>query len=128
MLDTNVVSDFLRDPRGAARSRMASLSDERPCLSAIVAAELQFGILKKRSERLSRQLRAVLSALDIVPWGPPADGEYARIRLALETGGKPIGPNDLLIAAHALALGLPLVTANLDEFLRIPGLAVIPWR
>jgi tRNA(fMet)-specific endonuclease VapC len=77
---------------------------------------------------LSRQLRAVLSALDIVPWGPPADGEYARIRLALETGGKPIGPNDLLIAAHALALGLPLVTANLDEFLRIPGLAVIPWR
>jgi tRNA(fMet)-specific endonuclease VapC len=128
MLDTNVVSDLLRDPRGDARSRVASFSDERPYVSAIVAAELQFGILKKGSERLSRQLHAVLSALHIVPWGPPADREYARIRLALQTAGKLIGPNDMLIAAHALALGIPLVTANLDEFHRVPGLAVVPWR
>jgi tRNA(fMet)-specific endonuclease VapC len=128
MLDTNVVSDFLRDPSGAARSRMASLSDERPYISAIVAAELRFGILKKGSERLSRQLQAVLGAAHIVPWGPPADREYARIRLALQSAGKLIGPNDMLIAAHALAFGVPLVTANLDEFLQVPGLAVVPWR
>jgi tRNA(fMet)-specific endonuclease VapC len=128
MLDTNVVSDLLRDPRGAARSRIASLDDERLCLSAVVVAELRFGVLKTASERLSGQLRAVLNALDVVPWGPPADREYARIRLALERTGKPIGPNEMLIAAHALALGAPLVTANLDEFLRVPGLAVVPWR
>jgi tRNA(fMet)-specific endonuclease VapC len=127
-LDANVVSDLLRDPRGAPRSRIASLGDIRLCLSAIVVAELRFRILKKGSKRLSRQFQATLRALDIAPWGPPADQKYTRIRLALETAGKPIGPNDMLIAAHAIALGAPLVTAILDEFLRVPGLAEVPWR
>jgi len=127
MLDTNVVSDLLRNPRGE-RDRIASLGEDGLAVSMIVVAELRFGILKKGSERLSRQLEAVLPALDVLPWDAPADREYARLRVALEKAGKPIGPNDMLIAAHALALGAPLVTANLDEFSRVPGLTVVPWR
>lgn len=126
MLDTNVVSYLMRDP-AAGRDRIATLGEEGIAVSAIVAAELRFGVLKKGSARLAHNLEAILAAIEVSPWEAPADIEYARLRLALETSGRPIGPNDMLIAAHALAFGVPLVTANLDEFLRVPGLAVIRW-
>lgn len=70
---------------------------------------------------------AVLSALDVLPIDAAADHCYAGIRLTLERAGTPIGANDLLIAAHALALDLTLVTDNIGEFRRVPGLRVENW-
>ena len=128
MLDTSVVSELMRDPGGYARTRIAELGDEGLAVSIIVAAELRFGAAKRGSEPLARQIEAILGELDVLPFEPPADRQYARVREALERAERPIGPNDLLIAAHALALDVPLVTANAGEFERVPGLRVVKWR
>ena len=128
MLDTNVVSELMRNLRGYARTRIAELGDEGLAVSIIVAAELRFGAAKRGSEPLARQIEAILGELDVLPFEPPADRQYARVREALERAGRPIGPNNLLIAAHALALDVPLVTANVGEFERVPGLRVVKWR
>ena len=127
MLDTNIVSDLVRHPAGVVRDRIAEAGEESICVSIVVAAELRFGAAKRKSKRLTRQVEAILSALPILPLEPPVDGHYADIRAKLETAGNPIGPNDLLIAAHALALGLTLVTHNRAEFSRVPGLVVVDW-
>ncbi len=128
MLDTNVVSELMRDPRGYARTRIAELGDEGLAVSVIVAAELRFGAAKRGSASLAQEIEAILNELDVLPFEPPADREYARVRNALEREGRPIGPNDLIIAAHALALDVPLVTANVGEFERVPGLRIVKWR
>lgn len=80
----------------------------------------------KRAE-LSAQGNAILAALEVRPFDIPADLEYAKLRLHLERADTPIGPNDMLIAAHALALESTLVTASTGEFSRVPGLAVENW-
>ena len=78
--------------------------------------------------RLTVQLEAVLSAIDVLPLEEPADRHYGEIRHELERSGRPIGHNDLLIAAHARALGATLVTNNVHEFDRVPDLAVEDWQ
>ncbi len=127
LLDTNILSDLVRNPAGLIAQRIGSVGEETVCTSLVVTAELRFGALKKGSKRLSAQVDAVLSALDILPLEEPVDERYAGLRLALERAGTPIGGNDMLIAAHALALDLTLVTANEREFSRVPGLAVENW-
>ena len=127
LLDTNIASDLVRRPAGTIRDCIAARGEERVCTSIIVAAELRFGAAKKGSKRLTAQLETVLSALEILPFDQPADRRYGEIRQALECAGTPIGANDLLIAAHALAHGLTLVTANETEFRRVPGLVVENW-
>lgn len=127
LLDTNILSDLVRRPAGRVRDRIAKHGEDSICTSIVVAAELRFGAAKKGSERLTTQLEAVLDALDILPFAEPADRHYAEVRCALERAGTPIGANDLLIAAHARAHGLTLVTANTREFRRVPGLAVVDW-
>lgn len=127
LLDTNILSDLVRNPAGRIAQRIASVGEETVCTSLVVSAVIRFGAFKKGSKRLSSQLEAVLSALDILPLKEPIDERYARLRLALERAGTPIGGNEMLIAAHALALGLTLVTANEREFSRVPGLAVENW-
>ena len=97
------------------------------CVSIITAAELRYGCARRGSPRLLQQVEAILSGLEILPLDVPADAEYAGIRAELEAAGKPIGPNDLLIAAHAYALGATLVTANVGEFTRIQSLRVENW-
>jgi tRNA(fMet)-specific endonuclease VapC len=72
-------------------------------------------------------VEAILSEIAVLPFGAPADEAYARIRTALEAAGRPIGGNDLLIAAHAFAEGATLVTANVREFRRVGGLTVENW-
>jgi tRNA(fMet)-specific endonuclease VapC len=106
---------------------IARVGEESICTSIFVAGELRFGADKKGSERLAFQLEAVLSAITILPLEEPADRHYAKLRHHLEKAGTPIGPNDMLIAAHALSLGLILVSANQREFSRVPGLAVENW-
>jgi tRNA(fMet)-specific endonuclease VapC len=95
--------------------------------SVIVAGELRFGALKRGSPRLSAQVETILGAIDVLPLAPSADVRYAEVRLTLERAGTPIGPNDLLIAAHALAADLVLVTRNIREFQRVPTLEVVDW-
>ena len=127
-VDTNVVSDIVRQPLSRIARRVASLTPESFAISVIVAAELRYGAQRRNSRRLTRQLEAVLSALQILPLETPADHHYGMIRSQLERTGKTIGQNDLLIAAHARALGATLVTNNLREFQRIPGLKTEDWR
>ena len=127
LLDTNILSDLIRHPAGKVAQRIEAVGEERVCTSLVVAAELRYGAAKKGSDRLTNQLSAILSALDILPWDPPADVRYAELRTALERAGTPIGPNDMLIAAHTLALDLILVTANVREFSRVPDLKIENW-
>ena len=126
MLDTNIVSELIRNPAGPAAQR-ARAAGSAVCVSIIVAAELRYGCVKKGSPRLSSKVKEFLSKVPVLPFDMPADSEYGSLRAELEAVGRPIGPNDLLIAAHACALGATVVTANVSEFQRIRGLSVENW-
>jgi tRNA(fMet)-specific endonuclease VapC len=126
-LDTNIVSDLIRNPQGRIAANIRSVGEAAVCASIIVAAELRYGAEKKGSTRLSAQVEAVLGALTILPFEPPADAVYGRIRARLERADKPIGGNDLLIAAQAVVLGLSVVTDNEAEFARVQGLNIENW-
>ncbi len=127
LLDTNVVSDLVREPQGTVARRIARVGEGRVCTSIVAACELRFGAAKKQSAALLEQVEVVLSVLPVLPLEPGVDRHYADIRTRLEKAGRPIGANDLLIAAHARAAGLAVVTRNRGEFLRVPGLKVIDW-
>lgn len=127
LLDTNVLSALAREPQGAVATRIAQVGESNICTSIIVAAELRYGAAKRGSERLTRQLDLILGAMDIVPFESPMDRVYADLRNALENRGRPIGGNDLIIAAQALALEAVLVTDNMKEFEQVPGLKVENW-
>jgi tRNA(fMet)-specific endonuclease VapC len=127
LLDTNIVSDLVRNPQGKIAEQIFTVGESNVCTSIIVAAELRYGAEKKQSRRLSAQLEAVLGALEILPFEKPADASYGSIRAQLERTGKPIGANDLLIAAHALTLGYTVVTDNEKEFSRVKQLSVENW-
>lgn len=127
LLDTNILSDLIRNPQGRVTEKVSSVGEGNICTSVIVAAELRFGAAKKQSPRLTAQLEAVLSAVDVLPFEASADAVYAEIRASLERAGKIIGGNDLLIAAHGLASGCVVVTDNEGEFTRVEGLAVENW-
>lgn len=127
MLDTNVISDLVRNPQGKAAKRIARVGEDSVCTSIIVAAELRYGCAKSGSKRLLKAVEDLLGEIKVLPFDVPADTEYGGIRSALEAAGKPIGSNDLLIAAHAYATGATMVTANTDEFKRIRGLKVENW-
>jgi tRNA(fMet)-specific endonuclease VapC len=127
LLDTNILSDLVRNPQGVVAKHIAAVGEHHLCTSIIVAAELRYGAVKRGSERLTLQLEAILSALEILPFDAPADRRYGELRTHLENQGMTIGPNDLLIASQALSLELTLVTANVREFSRVPTLAVQNW-
>ena len=127
MLDTNIVSDLLRNPTGSVAKRIADVGTDAICVSIITAAELRYGCAKKGSAKLLAHVEAILQSVQILAFDVPADAEYGRIRAELEVAGKTIGPNDLLIAAHARSAGAILVTDNVDEFSRVRGLQVENW-
>lgn len=127
LLDTNIVSDLVRHPQGRITERIRVVGEAQVCTSIVVAAELRYGAAKRGSPRLTHQLEAVLDALDVLPFEVPADAAYGLIRSRLEQIGRPIGGNDLLIAAQAVALGFTIVTDNEREFARIEGLRCENW-
>ena len=127
MLDTNIVSELARSPHGAVAKRIADVGPDTICVSIVTAAELRYGCAKKGSPRLLAQIEAILDSVQILALDVPADTEYGGIRAELEAAGKPIGPNDLFIAAHAYALAAVLVTANVGEFSRVHNLKVENW-
>ena len=126
MLDTNIVSELIRNPGGCA-ARRAKQAGDTVCISVIVAAELRYGCAKKASAPLLRRVGEFLSEVPVLPFDAPADSAYGAIRAGLEAAGQPIGSNDLLIAAHARSLDAILVTANTREFQRVPGLNLENW-
>ncbi|MFK5950923.1 MAG: type II toxin-antitoxin system VapC family toxin [Methylococcales bacterium] len=128
LLDTNILSDLIKNPRGVVAERMLSSGLEiYCCTSIIVACELRYGAEKKQSPKLSYNVEQVLNSLPILPLEEAVDKVYADIRVNLEGRGLPIGQHNLLIAAHALSLGLMVVTANEREFTRVENLTVENW-
>ena len=127
LLDTNIVSDLVRNPQGRIAKKLAQVGEDQVATSIIVAAELRYGAAKKGSPRLSTQLEAILGALEVIALEPPADVAYGEVRAALERTGQLIGPNDLLIAAQSLTLEMVLVTDKEREFARVAGLEMQNW-
>lgn len=128
LFDTDTISFLMRHPAGSVANRVTTLTSDQYFTSVVVAGELRFGIAQRGSARLQERLEVVLSAIEILPLDPPADEHYASIRMTLSARGELIGGNDLWIAAHARSLNAHLVTGNLREFARVPGLDVENWH
>ncbi|MGE0542147.1 MAG: type II toxin-antitoxin system VapC family toxin [Dehalococcoidia bacterium] len=127
LLDTNVLSDVIRDPQGSVAQRLAEHAEADLFTSIIVACELRYGAAKRGSPALTQRIDQLLTSLEVAALEPGIDEAYGRIRADLERQGRPVGANDLLIAAHAVATEAILVTHNVDEFRRISGLKVEDW-
>jgi tRNA(fMet)-specific endonuclease VapC len=127
LLDTNILSDLVRQPQGSVADRIVQVGEDNVLTSIIVACELRYGAAKRGSKKLTRQVEAVLGAMTILPIEAGVDRHYAAIRTALERKGTPIGAHDMLIAAQARSIQAVCVTANVAEFKRVPGLKVENW-
>ncbi|NEP37957.1 MAG: type II toxin-antitoxin system VapC family toxin [Okeania sp. SIO2H7] len=127
LLDTNIISELIQNPRGVIFSKIQEVGEDTVCTSIIVACKSRFGAKKKNSQKLIEKQEIVLNSMAILPLMQPVEQYYAQIRTELEQLGTPIGGNDLLIAAHALTLNLTVVTNNVREFSRVPNLKVENW-
>jgi tRNA(fMet)-specific endonuclease VapC len=132
MLDTNIISDMMRNLQGPAAKRAIAISATESggtrglCTSVIVQCELEFGLARQPNPRLQIAYDAVMQTVDVLPLTKDIVSRYAALRSQLEAAGTPIGANDMLIAAHALSIDATLVTAD-AEFLRVPSLQVENW-
>jgi tRNA(fMet)-specific endonuclease VapC len=127
LLDTNIISDLIRNPHGRVTGRIRDVGEAQVATSIIVAAELRYGAAKKGSARLTAQVEAILGAMEVLPLEEPVDRTYGTLRARLEQKGQAVGGNDLLIAAQAITLGFTLVTANEREFARLKDLRCENW-
>lgn len=127
LLDTNIITDLIRDPDGSVARHIEQIGAKEIFTSIIVASELRYGCAKKGSPKLLARVEGILETIPVLPLDIPADAKYGRIRAELEAAGQPVGMNDLLIAAQALALDLTVVTDNTREFSRIRGLPLENW-
>ncbi len=129
LLDTNACVNYLRQAHGPVAQRLATLPATEVAVCAVVKAELYFGVAQSASPAENRaRLEAFLAGLQSWPFDDGAAEIYGDLRAQLTQAGTPIGPNDLLIAAIALAHGATLVTHNTREFSRVPGLAREDWE
>ncbi|UKJ62443.1 type II toxin-antitoxin system VapC family toxin [Cellulosimicrobium cellulans] len=127
LLDTNVLIALLRGNGVAARPRLRE-AEGRVAVSTVSEMELEYGI--ERSDDPHRNRQAVddlLSLVDVLPFDGLAAMHAGRVRARLAARGTPIGPYDALLAGHARSLGLVMVTNNVREFSRVPGLEVEDW-
>ena len=128
MLDTNVCIYLIKNRSDTLLNRMRRFRTAELGVSVVTVAELQYGVAKsQQKERNQAALEVFLLPLDIAPLSLDATVVYGAIRADLEREGRPIGPLDTLIAAHALSLDVPLVTNNTREFARVEGLRVEDW-
>lgn len=130
LLDTNVLSALMREPAGRVaqtyRAKLTQPTQFKVATSTVVQCELLYGVTKRPSARLQSAYELVMQHLPVLELNEHVPPHYAQLRTVLEQAGTPIGPNDALIAAHALALRCTLVTAD-AEFDRVPGLRVENW-
>ena len=128
MLDTNICVYIIKKSPPQVFEKFETFSRDDICISSITLAELEYGICKSIFSRRNRTAVTIfVSNLKILPFDEAAATEYGEIRATLERHDTPIGMNDLLIAAHARASGLTLVTNNIREFERVDGLQVENW-
>lgn len=130
LLDTNIISALMKDRTGAITANVRAwaqrLPDCRLVTSVVVQYELLFGLARHGTSRLQTAYDIQMNKLPVLPLDTAVGPHYARLRTHLEKAGTPIGANDTLIAAHALALGATLITAD-TEFGRVPDLALENW-
>jgi len=127
-LDTNIWSFLMRRPSDALVRHMRAHLRRDVCVSEMARAEMLYGAMQStRPEALREHIESLLAPYRHLPFGPEAAVHYAEIRTELERRGEMIGPNDLIIAATVRAAGAVLVTHNLREFRRVPGLACEDW-
>jgi len=128
LLDTNICIYIIKQKPESVFKRFQSLTPGTVGISSITAAELQYGVSKSSfPEKNHDALQHFLIPLEIIEFGYEAAIHYGKIRTQLEKNGKPIGPLDTLIGAHALSLNAILITNNLKEFIRIDGLKTENW-
>ena len=128
MLDTNICAYILKNRPITVKAHFDDVPPEGLAISAIVMAELAFGVeLQPGNELLRRQVADFTSRLRVIPWDDGAARHYGNIRADLQRTGAVVGNMDILIAAHARALGATLVSNNMREFDRIPGLLTENW-
>jgi len=127
LLDTNILLDLIRFPTGRVYQKFKEVGPQKVGTSIVVACELRFGAAKRGSRKLANRIDLILENLPILPLDPPVDETYGHLRLGQEKNGYSVGPNDLFIAAQALGNDLTLVTANFEEFRRIPKLCLENW-
>ena len=127
LLDTNICIYLINDRPASVRKRLLAREPGDVGVSSITVAELAYGVAKTNSRRNRAALEGFLLALEIAAFGYEAALAYGEIRSAVERKGTPIGPLDLQIAAHAIALDAILVTNNQREFARVAGLRLENW-
>lgn len=130
MLDTNTLVYVLnaRPQHQAVFDRFNQADPLQMCISSITLAELRFGVEQSRIRNVTQlKLSQLVAAFDVAPFEALAAHAYGALRAQLQAAGKPIGPLDMLIAGHALSLGVTLVTNNIREFGRVPGLRIENW-
>lgn len=127
LLDTNILSDLIRNPKGVVAARLRHLDQSELATSIVVAAELYYGAERVGSARLTERIDQLLRKLPVLPFEAPAERVYGQLRARLERAGIGLGSNDLFIAAHALSLERTLVTDNVREFSRAFDLTVENW-
>lgn len=127
LLDTNICIYVINERPATVLEKFKQFDLGELGMSSIVASELAFGIEKTKSTKNLAALELFLAPFEIFPFDERCVWHYSTLRAALEEAGKPIGTMDTLIAAHALALDAPLVTNNLKEFSRVPGLRLLNW-
>jgi tRNA(fMet)-specific endonuclease VapC len=128
MLDTNVCIHLIKEQPASVLERFASHPVGEIGMSVITLAELEYGVTKSSRPTKNREaLEQFISPLEVAPFDRHATAAYGRLRTALEKKGQPIGSMDLLIAAHALSLDVRLITHNVREFGRVPGLRIEDW-
>lgn len=127
MLDTNIIIYTINNRPDHIRT-LFKQHKEQICISTVTLGELVFGA--EHSEQVERNLadiEAMTARLEVLPYENKAAYQFGQIRAELYRTGKPIGPYDMMIAGHARAKGLILVTNNIKEFTRVPGLLLENW-
>jgi tRNA(fMet)-specific endonuclease VapC len=128
MLDTNICIYIIKQQPAAVLKHFLEYQIGDIGISSLTLAELRYGVAKStHQEKNATALDEFIIPLEVVAFDEEAAHFYGEIRSSLEKAGTPIGSMDMLIAAHALALGIPLVTNNTREFVRIPNLNIINW-
>ena len=129
LLDTNACIRFLRDANSAVARRLATVDIQEVAVCAVVKAELYYGARRSADpEHSSHIVRAFLAGLTSWPFDDDAAEVYGHLRADLAREGMPIGPNDLMISSIAVAHQATLVTHNMREFARVPGLKSVDWE
>lgn len=127
LLDTNIISDVAHNPAGSVGRKLSEIDPAEIVSSVVVAAEVWYGIENNPSFRSRGRTEAFMKNVNVLAMAPEVARTYGKLRAELKRTGNELGPNDLLIAAHAMSLGATLVTDDDRAFSRVRGLKIENW-